>query len=373
MKTFQLAALNALTPCSLAVLSAELSTSDDGWVQLLPHGKFKAVDGRPTDTADGHWHLDAASAQAMLAATPHQSGDLVIDYEHQTLRAAENGQANPASGFFSIRDSQYRAGQGLFIKPRWTDKARAMLDAGEYKYLSAVFAYGPDGKPQFLHSAALTNRPGVDGMQPLVDLAAQHLPQPQGDTTMPQWLVDLCAKLGITIDANAAALSAEQGQQVLAALTALNQQAEQVEGLQSQLAALSAEPPKGENVDLSQYVPVTTYQQVCSQLASLSAENGKLTIEQTVKTALDEGRVLACEQDYLTALGKQQGIAALSAHLAARNPIHALTKPQTSTVEPPNTDSSLAALSVDEQQLADAWGLCHEDYAKAKAADSASQ
>ncbi|GGA95803.1 phage protease [Agarivorans gilvus] len=361
-----LAALSASHPTSIAILSAELKPGNDGWVQLLPHGKFKACDGRSIDTVDGHWHIDADTAQAMLMATPHQNADLVIDYEHQTLRSAESGQPNPAAGFFSVSETEYRDGQGLFIKPRWTDKAKALLSAGEYRYLSAVFGYNKQGTPIYLHSAALTNRPGVDGLEPLVALAAKNFTaQPnKGDTAMlPEWLVALCAKLGITVDANVATLTAEQGQQALAALTALSDKAD---SLSSELAALSAQPPA--SIDLTKYVPVGTYNALMQQVAVLSADNTILTIDQAIENAQAEGKVLAAEVDYLKQVGQQQGIAALSTMLKDRPQLAALTSQQTSHTNIPEDDTRLVALSAEEKQLAAQMSLSHEELLNSKKA-----
>lgn len=164
----------AALSCQLNVNSeATFVVGEDGYIQALPDGHFAAVDGRPDDVAGGKWLMDSVAFAALQANTPHKAGDLVIDYEHQTLNKEKNGQPAPAAGWFNIDDVQYRQGQGLFIKPRFTDNAIAYLTAKEYKYFSLVFGYDTStGRPQFIHSAALTNRPGVDGMLPLASLAA---------------------------------------------------------------------------------------------------------------------------------------------------------------------------------------------------------
>jgi len=384
---FQLTALSSQLTFDITTANA------DGYIQALPDGEFAAVDGRPSDVKAGKWLMDTIAFTALKANTPHQAGDLVIDYEHQTLNKDKNGQPAPAAGWFNIDDVQYRQGQGLFIKPRFTDNATAYLSAGEYKYFSLVFGYDTDtGRPQYIHSAALTNRPGVDGMLPLATLCAQLnaaiglglfaqtkssmaalstkelITQPE-DLHVNPLLQSLLTKLGIEFDANAAELSPELQTAALAALDELTTTADSVDGLNQKLVALSATQTNNGGPDLSQFVPAATYNAMREQLVSLTAENGKLTIEQTVKTALDDGRILACEQDYLLALGKQQGMAALSAHLDGRQPINALTTKQTTTVDKPTDKSPLAALTADEKQMADAWGMSHDDFAKAKASD----
>ncbi|MCZ4339649.1 phage protease [Shewanella colwelliana] len=381
------------TAFGFAALSSQLNANtdvdftvaEDGYIQALPDGQFASVDGRPADVVAGKWLMDETAFNALQANTPHQTGDLVIDYEHQTLNKEKNGQPAPAAGWFSIDDVQYREGEGLFIKPRFTDNAIAYLSAKEYKYFSLVFGYDTNtGRPQFIHSAALTNRPGVDGMLPLATLSAQleaaqffrqgsglsaesqPFNQPEERNVNPL-LKKLLEGLGIELSPDAEALTAEQETAALTALDELSIAAASVDGLNQRIVALSANA--NDEVNLSEYVPAATVDALREQLAQLSAQNGQLTIDQAVKDAVDEGRVLACEQDYLLALGKQQGMAALTAHLDGRKPINALTTTQTTTVAKPEKKDNLAALSADEKTLADAWGMSHDDYAKAKAVD----
>jgi len=355
--------------------SAGFQLGEDGYIQALPDGHFSSVDGRPEDVPGGKWLMDEVAFAALKANTPHQAGDLVIDYEHQTLNKEQNGQPAPASGWFNIDDVQYRPGQGLFIKPRFTDNAIAHLSAKEYRYFSLVFGYDKaTGRPQFIHSAALTNRPGVDGLQPLAALAAlvtlnanalPHPPKPEGLHVNPL-LMKLLAALGIEI-AEGSEPTEAQLNDALKRIDDLVKAAGSVDGLKQEVAALTA---KVGTVDLSEYVPVSTANALRAQLAALTAENGVLTVEQTVKAAIDEGKAFECERDYLTQLGNQS-MAALTANINARTPIAALTAKQTTTVPDPSKDkdTKLAALTADQIKLADSWGMSHADVAKALAAE----
>ncbi|MCW5597794.1 MAG: hypothetical protein KIT59_01570 [Nitrosomonas sp.] len=87
----------------------------------------------------------------------------MVDYEHQTLLAAQNGQPAPAAGWFgklAWRES------GLFaVDVEWTGRASQMIEGGECRYISPVFAYDKKtGKVKRLLHAALTNNPALDGM-----------------------------------------------------------------------------------------------------------------------------------------------------------------------------------------------------------------
>ena len=146
--------------------------SKGGAIQLFPAGAFKARDGRPNETASGHWLINDAIAARLIAKVVASATDLVIDYEHQTLNSAENGQPAPAAGWF--HGLEWRAGDGLFaIDTRWTGRAKAMIEAGEYRYLSPVFSYDQQtGEVLDLHHVGLTNYPALDGMAALPALAA---------------------------------------------------------------------------------------------------------------------------------------------------------------------------------------------------------
>ncbi|NRD32089.1 phage protease [Shewanella sp. DC2-4] len=376
------------TALGFAALSSQLNVNteaafvvgEDGYIQALPDGHFASVDGRPDDVAGGKWLMDSVAFTALQANTPHKAGDLVIDYEHQTLNKEKNGQPAPAAGWFNIDDVQYRQGQGLFIKPRFTDNAIAYLTAKEYKYFSLVFGYDTStGRPQFIHSAALTNRPGVDGMLPLASLAAlaalntslnPHELIQSTDTEelhVNPLLRKILAALGVDVPEDATALTAEQEVAALSALNTLTTAANSVDGLKQEVTALTA---KVGTVDLSEYVPASTAKALRAQLVALTAENGVLTVEQTVKAAIDEGKAFECERDYLTKLG-QQSMAALTANLGERVAIAALTAKQTTTVPDPikDKDTKLAALTADQIKMADSWGMSHADFAKAIAAD----
>lgn len=360
---------------NIAILGAELITQDNGLVQLLPSGKFNAVDGRPADVADNHWLMDKIAFEALKANTPHQEGDLVIDYEHQTLKAKENGQPAIASGFFNIDDVTFVEGKGLFIKPKWTEKAQAHLSAGEYKYISAVFGYDAiTGRPSYLHSAALVNRPGVDGMKPLTLLAADlYLKNTntnnQEDTAVNPILLAILQALGIKVDGDLptepAALSA-LNTQVTTALAALQADAGKVAGLNDQIAALSAG-----QVDPSKFVPIAAITELQSTVAALQAQVSGGEVEKLVQAGLSDGRIIASMENWATELGKQS-IAQLQAYLDKSAPIAALSGKQTENLNldaDGNKLTGVAALSAEDKEAAIALGISHEDFAKQKDAE----
>ncbi len=131
-------------------------------VLLAPWGQVEST--------NGSFVVDEESARLAVAAFEEHGTDLPIDYEHQTLGgayASPTGQA-PAAGW--IKRVFAEPGVGLLAEIEWTDQAKQRLTAKEYRYLSPVAVIRKtDRKLVAIHSAALTNKPAIVGMQPIVN------------------------------------------------------------------------------------------------------------------------------------------------------------------------------------------------------------
>ncbi|MCR3937783.1 MULTISPECIES: phage protease [Aeromonas] len=377
------AILNARpTTLGLAVLDAQLTQQDDGWYQLLPVGPFKARDGRPFDVPGGHWQLDKTIATTLINRAKALGQDILIDYDHQTLNVEKTGKEAPAAGWYNGDEIEWREGEGLFIKPRWTERAAALVAAKEYRFLSAVFPYDAQGRPLELRMTAITNDPGVVGMQALAALSAQLIQPGQPatpahathkETPMNELLKKLLAKLGIELTGDP---TDEQLQKALTELDNLQASAKKAPELEAALsaektalAALKAQTTsvqQGAQVDLAQYVPVATYNALVTQVAALTAQVDTTDAATLIKEARAAGKVVAAEEEYLTAYAAQKGVAALKALLEPRPAIAALTASQTAAVTLPEKKGE-AVLSAEDKYAADQLGISHEDFAKAKA------
>ena len=138
-------------------------------LRILPAGKFRARDRRPLGSEC--WSLTDADASSILKAAAGRKDDFLIDYDHQSLSARESGNPAPAAGWF--KRLEWRPGDGLFMAGiSWTDKARELIAAREYRYLSPVFSYTKDGTVKDVFNVALTNSPALIG---LTDLAATSM------------------------------------------------------------------------------------------------------------------------------------------------------------------------------------------------------
>lgn len=327
-----------------AALTQPLNSSGNE-IQLLPDGEFRAGDGRPGSMpgkATG-WKIDAESAARLSAALAARRNPLVIDYEHQTLFAEQNGQPAPAAGWF--RAVEYRPGSGLFATGvEWTARARAHIEAGEYKYISPVFSFDRDtGAVREMHMAALTNNPALDGMAAVAALSARlgdergHAPGRKATTPEEDHPMKALAKLlGLADDATEAditaavtALNAKVTEQT-AALTA---NAAELAQLKTETAALKTAAP-----DPAKYVPVAALTALQTDLAALKKQRQDDEVEQVIEAALAANTLAPALVDWAKELGAKD-IAALRAYLDKATPIAALTGLQTRGRVPAGSDA----------------------------------
>ncbi|EFI7457719.1 protease [Escherichia coli] len=365
---------DANRPSGLAVLSASLTASGDGWCQLLPAGRVKARDGRPEKPAKG-WLINESACNRMKAGLSALNQPLLIDYDHHSMNAQKNGFKAIAAGWVKPENIEWREGQGIFIKPEWTPQAQKHIDDREYAYLSAYMHYFADtGEPYLLRMASLTNDPGITGMNPVAALSADDLyvvSPSQEQHPMNEQLRQLLTALGLTV-ADGDEFTPELGTAALSALTGIKTRADAHDNLKTQVASLSAEletakgTPAGGSIDLTKYVPVETYNALRTEYVALSAQHGSTTLEQVLDKAESEGRIFKSERGYLEQLGGQIGVAALSAQLDARQPVAALTGLQTDTVTVPDKKTATAALSAEDIAAAHLLGKTEAEFLKMK-------
>jgi len=134
------------------------------------------------DSTNGSFVVDEESVSLVAEALAGHGTDLPIDYEHQTLGgtfASPTGQA-PAAGW--IKRIVGQSGVGLLADIEWTEQAAEMLQAKQYRYLSPVaLIRKSDRKLIAIHSAALTNKPAIVGMAPIVNSESSIDPEDEVD------------------------------------------------------------------------------------------------------------------------------------------------------------------------------------------------
>lgn len=175
-------------------LSNKIEPAQKSRFRIIPAGTFSASDGRQ---GRRQWHLSEQAAQGIIAAFAARTSDVVIDYEHAMLKSAETGAQAPAAGWFK---SLAWCADGLYVTDaRWTEKARQMIDQGEYRYISPVFNFSPDGSVTALVNVALVNYPGLDGLTDLAQLSGSLSGGYNPEVAKINWLIgvgDCPEKLG---------------------------------------------------------------------------------------------------------------------------------------------------------------------------------
>lgn len=314
-------------------------------VQLMPVGDFRAIDGRPGNGRN--WHLDRAAAEALIKGFNTRVNDLAIDYEHQTLRANDNGQPAPAAGW--IKALEWREGKGLFAKVEWTERAKAMIAAGEYRYISPVFYYDKQTLvPTGLAPAALVNYPAIDGMQEVALSALAEKFHPQ-ENSMNPLLAALIAALGLTEatkpeDATTAVATlktkAGEADALKTKVAELEPKAAKAAELETSIAALKAGAP-----DPAKYVPIAAMTELQTKVAALTNAGQDREVDELVKQGLKDGKIMPSMEKWARDLGKQ-GVAQLKGYLDTAAPIAALATMQTQGRQPNATVAGKDALAI---------------------------
>ncbi len=235
-----------LFPVAASSLDAADAASPPEWVHLIPAGTFSGRDGR------GPYRLDA---EAVLAAYARHGADLPIDYEHQSLEAADKRGPVPAAGW--IRELAARE-DGIWGRVEWTPSATALLAERAYRYLSPVFRHDRSGRVVALEGAGLTHTPNL-----YLRAAAR-----QED---PMDLTPLAEALGIDPSADIETIAAHA----------------------KQLREAATREP-----DPTQWVPMSQHKAVADELARLQAEIARENAEAAVRQAMSQGKLSPAMRDW---------------------------------------------------------------------------
>ncbi|MFW2163057.1 phage protease [Acinetobacter beijerinckii] len=303
---------------------------------LIPEGIFRGIDGRPTDAP--HWILTPERGRQIAAALNQRSIDLVVDYEHATLKAQESGDPAPASGWLKPTGFQYIDGVGLCSTLfEWTEKAKGYIEAKEYKYTSPVFFYNKAGEILGLHSFALTNTPNLDTLpEARLAAAAQDFLSQQSDedSQMKEFLELMRKRLGLAETASEEEI-----------LTAANSAFAQIDGVYgTTLAAgqtfteafgkaIELKVAANSQVDPAQYVPMAVYQEAVANASDAVSKAATKELDDLITAACSDGRLTGkATIDWIKEQAKTNPEFA-KAHIDSLPKIAALSQKQTTTVD----------------------------------------
>lgn len=107
---------------------------------------------------NGHFKVSLEDLNSMIEHFKKQGIEIVIDYEHQSLK----NEKAPAAGWIK---ELYLEGESLMAKAEFNEEARGYIERKQYRYLSPVFEFNTKDNQSGelvrakLHSVALTNTP----------------------------------------------------------------------------------------------------------------------------------------------------------------------------------------------------------------------
>lgn len=213
-----------MVACSGGMVSVEGVPEE---IKILPLGHVH--------TQKGDFDVDEESVEMIQEQFKKRKLDLVIDYEHQTLKDVQA----PAGGWI---EDIYKGEDAVVAKVKWTDRAKEYLANREYRYLSpVVLVRKRDRKATAIHSAALTNTPAIDGMFALVNsVDIEDYEENKEDNTMD--LKKLAAALGLPEDA-----TQEDIEKAIAAAQEALKQNKEKEGQEEAEKADSGEKESGKD------------------------------------------------------------------------------------------------------------------------------
>jgi phage I-like protein len=317
------------------------------WIELIPAGA--RVDGRDGRT------FTSSDLTALVANTQSYNAgrDLVVDFEHATDRAAPAGQMAPAAGW--INELAVRAGS-IWGKVAWTAKARAMIAAREYRYISPVFMStkgdGPDGtggEIVVILRAGLTNDPNLS----LAALnSAAQVPPTETTKGASMNIAAIIAALGLSANASEAEV-----------LTAIN-------------AAKTAGTTNVSTPDLTQFVPRAQHDALVTELNTVKAKEAdavKAAFEVAVNTALDgavtAGKVVpAAREQYKVMCSTQDGLDNFKA-LVEKLPV--VVSAEATAAAAKVGDAAIGTLGAEEIAVCTAMGLTAEQFLAQKKKEAA--
>ncbi len=116
-------------------------------------------------TTKGAFKLERKDAEAMVKRASVRGIKQHADYEHASVHAAAKGTPAPAAAWYDLELGQ----DGLYAANiEWTKPAQERLKEREYRYISPWFGQREDGTVGSFKNFALTNRPAMDNLAPLV-------------------------------------------------------------------------------------------------------------------------------------------------------------------------------------------------------------
>lgn len=319
----------------LSAMSFAISADGVGReAHILPAGDFTPDDGREMPVEKFRFNSDIA--KRVIARMSARKNDTLIDYEHQSMHAANNGKPVIAAGWFN--EMEYRQDGLWAINIDWTNQAKSRIKAKECRYISAVFSFDTTTGEIFdIVSVAVTNTPALDGLKALASLNFKFTETDDQPGDIP-------------MEKNVATLTAENAAQVLQ-ITALTTE---LNTINASVVTLTADLKAAND-------KVAVAEKATADAAAAAEKESHKTL---LAAALSDGRIAPAQK----AWAEKQSLAALTDYLSAAPAIvdpNRQGDDQNTTVNHGLTEQELA--------MCTSMRVDPKDFAATKAADAAKQ
>lgn len=117
-------------------------------------------DGQPIEQ-----QITEEALQDIAGALNESGKEILVDRDHQSAREGLDRDTH-AMGWLS---RFWTTTKGLFAKLKLTPTGRELVEGREYRKLSPVFTIDENGKPISLESAAFTNTPAMQDIEPILN------------------------------------------------------------------------------------------------------------------------------------------------------------------------------------------------------------
>lgn len=190
-------------------LPDKVAAGEETEVQIAPWGVYPQYDEAKKETVEQI--VDEEAGRRLLE---NFAGEILVDADH----GSENGGSTEALAWITALRADPEG--GLVATMKWTDKGAAAVSGRRYRFVSAAWHVGDDGRPDRLASVALTNRPNIPARPILNQKRAGGASAETNNQETPN-MDELKKALGLAPDADEAA--------VLAAVQALAKKVEDLE------------------------------------------------------------------------------------------------------------------------------------------------
>ena len=321
--------------CSTAT---EVQSADDR-IELMPLGEFRLNDQR------GAQAMRIDNVQQVLASSLARArgNELLIDFDHRSM-AQQTLRDSRAAGWITALEVE---GDRVMASVRWTPEGKAALQNRSFRFISPVFRNLPDGRVVGIDGAGLVNEPALPQLRQLASKENSDMDP----------IEQIAGVLG---------LKADKPEDIVARVTALATAETQLASI-TKAAGVSGDDTVTQvcakltekQPDPGAFVPMATFKDVQTQLASLQKDLQADKVEAALERARDAGKLIPSMEEWATQMASKD-LSAFEGWVAAAPIMVAVGQRQLAGRQPPAANPE--KLDAVERQMASVMGVSEADF-----------